>query len=301
MYISRRIAPTGYVYSICESYYEAPFYKSRILFDLGADPARFITYYSDVAFSIDLEEELAKQGIVTDQFELEELFYRFLTPDAQRWVTISLNRRRKKVESLRSFEIDEIHWFDRIRLVVLKLDHREPKRVLNEKFPFFAKLLEKSRDEIENLLWDMEDRLTYRERVRYLHTIFDLRFYDDPEERDRMFLESICDLSQDTTYLMGLTTAEVLNNYLSRYIWQYFDILPLRRIPRIYETLERELYEDISRVLNISLEALLSLSKKEILRMFRSKIKDLHPDRGGDHEAFIRVRKLMETFLRMRF
>lgn len=301
MYISRRIAPSGYTYNICESYYEPPFYKSRVLFELGTDPSRFITYYSDVAFSIDLEEELAKRGIVTDQFELEELFYRFLTPEAKRWVAHSLNRRSIRSRSTKSFDVREFHWFDRLRLIVLKLDHRQPKRIINENFPFFASFLNKSRDEIENMLWDMEDRLTFRERIRYLQVIFDLMSTGDSEERDRAFLETICHLSRDPAYLMGLESQEVLNCYLSRYIWQYFDILPYRRVPRMYEVLEQTLYEDLSRVLEVSRETLLSLSKRDILRLFRKKIKELHPDRGGDHEAFIRVRRLMETFLKLRY
>lgn len=301
MYISRRIAPSGYTYSICESYYDHPYYRSRVLFELGSDPTKFITYYSDVAFSIDLEEELAKQGIKTDQFELEELFYRFLTPSAQRWVTISINRRRNKDKPSQSFDSREFHWFDRIRLIVLKLDHRQPKRILDERLPFFGKLLKKSRDEIENMIWDMEDRLTFRERVRYFYAVFELMNYVDTEERDGIFLEIICSLSKDPNYLMGLETPEVLRNYLSRYIWQYFDLLPVRRVPRVYEIWVQEVYEDVSQILNIPVETLFSLSRKDILKMFRIKIKELHPDKGGDHEAFIRLRRIMETFLKLHY
>ncbi len=301
MYISRRIAPSGYTYSICESYYDYPYYRSRVLFKLGSDPTKFITYYSDVAFSIDLEEELAKQGIKTDQFELEELFYRFLTPSAQRWVTISLNRRRNKDKPSQSFDSREFHWFDRIRLIVLKLDHRQPKSILDERLPFFGKLLKKSRDEIENMIWDMEDHLTFRERVRYFYTVFELMSYVDTEERDGIFLETICSLSKDPNYLMGLETHEVLMNYLSRYIWQYFDLLPVRRVPRVYEIGVQEVYEDVSQILNIPVETLFSLSRKDILKMFRIKLKELHPDKGGDHEAFIRLRRIMETFLKFHY
>lgn len=276
-------------------------YRSRVLFELGSDPTKFITYYSDVAFSIDLEEELAKQGIKTDQFELEELFYRFLTPSAQRWVTISINRRRNKDKPSQSFDSREFHWFDRIRLIVLKLDHRQPKRILDERLPFFGKLLKKSRDEIENMIWDMEDRLTFRERVRYFYAVFELMNYVNTEERDGIFLEIICSLSKDPNYLMGLETHEVLRNYLSRYIWQYFDLLPVRRVPRVYEIWVQEVYEDVSQILNIPVETLFSLSRKDILKMFRIKIKELHPDKGGDHEAFIRLRRIMETFLKLHY
>ncbi|MFN4132260.1 MAG: hypothetical protein ACK4GE_04185, partial [Caldimicrobium sp.] len=71
MYISRKITKNGYSYRLCESYYDSPFFKSKVLFELGTNPEEFIIYYSDVSFSIELEEELLKVGRKTDQFELE--------------------------------------------------------------------------------------------------------------------------------------------------------------------------------------------------------------------------------------
>uniref|UniRef100_A0A832GRA6 J domain-containing protein n=1 Tax=Caldimicrobium thiodismutans TaxID=1653476 RepID=A0A832GRA6_9BACT len=301
MYISRRISPGGYQYSINESYYEEPYFKSRVLVDLGSTPERFITYYSDVAFSIDLEEKLAEKGKVTDQFELEELFFRFLKPEAQRWVKFSKNRKTIKTQELRNYKPEEIHWFDRLRLIVLKLDHREPQRVVNRPFPFYHKLLNKSRDEIENLLWDMEDRLNFRERIRYLLAIFALQRVDNLEDRDRLFLENLCQIASEPDYRMGLMEEEVLSRYLSRYVWFYFDALPWRKVPRVYQTIENSLYQELAYSLHISVEVLLSLSKKEVLKLFRAKILELHPDRGGSHEAFVKIRKLMEDFLKIRF
>lgn len=302
MYISRNITQNGYSYSICESYFEAPFYRSRKLLDLGPDPERFITYYSEVAFSINLEEELAKCGRKTNQFELEELFLRFLRPEAQRWVKFSLNRKPpSKRISQKHYELEELHWFDRIRLIVLKLDHREPQRVVNRKFPFFVNLLEKSRDEIENYLWDLEDKLNFREKSRYIQAIFGLQYASTLEERDKIFLEGLCSIAQDSKYFMDLSPEKVLSRYLSRYVWFYFDSLPIRRVPRIYQNLEIALYNEVAQALQLSLETLLNLSKKEILRIFRQKLLKLHPDKGGSHEEFIRIRKLMEDFLKMRF
>lgn len=301
MYISRRIIPGGYHYSINESYYESPYFKSRVLLELGSAPERFITYYSDVAFSIDIEERLAEKGKVTDQFELEELFYRFLKPEAQRWVRFSSNRRSIKTKEQRNINLEETYWFDRLRLIVLKLDHREPQRVVNRLFPFYHKLLNKSRDEIENLLWDMEDRLNFRERIRYMLAIFGLQRVDNLQDRDRLFLENLCQIASDPHYYMDLTEQEVLSRYLSRYVWFYFDALPWRRAPRIYQTMENSLYQELAYSLHISVEVLLSLSKKEVLKLFRAKIMELHPDRGGSHEAFVKIRKLMEDFLKIRF
>ncbi|MCS7149302.1 MAG: hypothetical protein N2Z40_00435 [Caldimicrobium sp.] len=301
MYISRKITPIGYVYRINESYYEAPFYKSRVLFDLGSNPANFITYYSEVAFSIDLEDELAKIGKKTDQFQLEELFLRFLNPEAQKWVRFSLSKRQPKNTNRRDFNLDDIHWFDRIRLIAIKLDHRDPKRLIQQKYPFFERLLFKSRDEIENMIWDMEDRLTFREKSRYLLSIFSLGKASSPEERDTFFMEGLCKIAEDPQYFMDLSSDKVLSSYLSRYVWFYFDAIPRTRVPRSYHVFEESLYLEVSRNLNISVDKLLSLSKREVLKIFRAKILELHPDRGGSHEAFVKVRKLMEDFLKIRF
>ncbi len=302
MYISRKICSAGYSYRICESFFEAPFYKSRILFDLGISPQKYITYYSEVSFSIDLENELARSGCITDQFELEELFLRFLTPEAQRWVIFSQNRRATRKTSIhQSFQVNEFHWFDRIRLITLKLDHREPQRVVNRKFPFFSKLLNKSRDEIENLLWDMEDRLNFREKSRYINAIFGLQRATSLEERDNIFLKTLCEIAKDTTYYLDLSETEVLKNYLSRYVWFYFDAITWRRAPRIYQHMEVSLYQELALYLGVSVEVLINSSKKEVLKIFRQKIFEIHPDRGGSHEEFVKVRKLMEDFIKLRF
>lgn len=302
MYISRRITLNGYSYRICESYYDTPFYKSKVLLDLGISPEKYITYYNDVAFSIDLEEILEKAGRKTNQFELEELFLRFLKPEARRWVSFSLNRKlSRKQTPQKSFKAEDFFWFDRIRLIALKFDHREPKRVVDRKFPFYSKLLDKSRDEIENMLWDMEDNLNFRERSRYLLAIFDLQRASSQEERDEKFLNILCSIAHDSSYYMDLSPKEVLSLYLSRYVWFYFDSLPWRRAPRIYQHIENSLYRELAQALGISLETLLASSKREILKLFRKEILRLHPDRGGSHEDFIRVRKLMENFLKLRF
>ncbi|MCS7198796.1 MAG: hypothetical protein N2327_04645 [Caldimicrobium sp.] len=301
MYISRKITPQGYVFSINESYYEAPFYKSRVLLELGLNPGEFVTYYSEVAFSIDLEEKLAKAGKHTDQFELEKLFYPFLKPEAQRWVRLSLNREKRKIVSEKNYEPEDIFWFDRVRLISLKLDHRDPRQIANQRYPFFERLLQKSRDEIENMLWDMEDRLSFREKVRYILSIFSLQRIDSNENRDHVFLDQLCQIAQDPAYFMDLSPHIVLSSYLSRYIWFYFDALPWRATPKIFQFRGNRLYQELATSLNLSVEDLLSLSKKEVLKLFRAKIKELHPDRGGRHESFVSFRRLMEEFLKRRF
>lgn len=300
MYISRRISPKGYTYRLCESYFDAPYFKSKVLVDLGHNPEKFINYYSDVAFTINLEEVLLNVGKKTDQFELEELFLPFLRPEARYWVNFSLNRKTKLTKNV-PYQVEDIHWFDRVRMISLKLDHRDPYRIVNKKFPFFKALLNKSRDEIENYLWNMEDRLTFRERLTYILTIFSLQNVFSQEERDQLFLDNLCKIAQDPQYYLYQSPSEVLSSYLARYVWLYFDYIPYRRTPKIYEVLERESLLEISRILNISFENLVTASKKEIIKAFRRKLLEVHPDKGGSHEEFLRIRRLMERFIKTRF
>ena len=300
MYISRRIVNGGYTYSINQSYFDPPYWKSKVLINLGPNPREYVHYYSDVAFFIILEEDLKKLGVQTNQFELEEIFYPFLTEDAQRWVDFSLNRKPIK-RSNKRFPPRELHFFDRRRLIALRLDHREPWRVEEKFFPFFSELIEKSRDEIENYLWNFEDELNYREKVRYLYGIFGLNYTTSQDDQDNLFLQRLCEIANDEAYRMGLSVDEVIKCYLCRYVWLYFDTMPIRRVPSFYLTMEENLYKEVAYVLNVSLETLYRLSKKEILRLFREKIKIYHPDLGGNKEEFIRIRKIMEAFLKLRF
>lgn len=298
MYISRKIVLNGYSYRLCESYYDSPYFKTKVLFELGTNPEKFITYYSEVSFSIELEEELLKVGRKTDQFELEEVFLAFLKPEAQRWVKFSLNRKSSTKSRPIFYQVEEIHWFDRARLIALKLEHRDPHRVVNQRFPFYKNLLNKSRDEIENYLWDMEDKLNFRERSIYLSSIFSLHRVTSLEERDRLFLDNLCKIAKDPAYYAYLSERDVLANYLSRYVWIYFDYLPIRRIPKFFQDLEKNNLMELAQLLNISIEMLLHSSKREILKLFRQKLLEVHPDKGGSHEEFIRVRRLMEDYLK---
>ncbi len=302
MYISRKIVPGGFSYSINQSYYEPPYWRSKVILELGPNPADFIKYYSPVAFIITVEEELLKRGVKTDQFELEQLFYPFLNREAQRWISFGHNRKNVMPNQRReNIPWEDIHPFDRRRLIALKLDHREPWRVENRFFPFYRKLWQKSRDEIENLLWDMEDKLNYRERLRYLSAIFALNSAPSTEAQDEYFLHKICELATDSSYFLDLSPEEVSKRYLSRYIWLYFDTMFLRRVPSYYLRLEEALYQEVAFLLNVSLETLYHLTKKDVLRLFREKIKKTHPDKGGNKEEFIRIRRLMEAFLKIKF
>ena len=47
--------------------------------------------------------------------------------------------------------------------------------------------------------------------------------------------------------------------------------------------------DDACRIFGVSREEVAGMKGKELVRMYRRKAKELHPDRGGDNESFIRM------------
>ncbi len=302
MYVARRPVAGHYEYSLKESYYEAPYWKSKTILNLGPTPEDYITYYSEVAFSIDLEDKLEKLGYKVDQWELEKLFFRFLNPEAQRIINQftrpqSLKKVRKK------FSLKEIHPFDIKRRLVLKFGISNPEKFIDIPYPFLSELCEKSRDELENYFWDLEDRLKHREKIRYLLAIFELSYISSrasQEDIDRIFINNFCGILKDETFRMEMSSEELHKNYFCRYVWLYFDSVPFFPKPREFYIKVREIYFKAFKILGIPEDELKRMGRKELLRIFRREAKKLHPDKGGSHEKFIELRKIFEELLRLK-
>ncbi len=262
-------------------------------------------------------EALREKGIETDQWELEEIFFRFVKPELREYLKPYVDRSRKQSARLGREEQlrvqAELHPFDRRRLIFLKLGGGRGEALLRRPLPFLNQLRDKSRDEIEQLLWDYEDRLRPREVIPYLYHAFALweyfpgaltRYVPEArlqEELDEALLEAICQVARDEAYRMGLGEEEVLREYLSRYVILYFDTTEAQR--RFFEERQsgswarRESLTRAARYFGLSPEALQRMSRKELLRLFRERAKKLHPDRGGDKEAFILLRRVFEEVM----
>ncbi|RUM89215.1 MAG: hypothetical protein DSZ24_01750 [Thermodesulfatator sp.] len=318
MYLARKRSRGGFRYYLRVSEKQGPFWRARDLFDLGEDPGDFIRYPGGVSFYVDpeLEEELREQGVETDQWELERLFLRFVRPEIRErlWPYITRSEKRaprpSRKEQMRLQET--YHPFDKRRLVFLKLGGFSP-RMLGRPLWFLNRLRDKSRDEIEQFLWELEDRLRPREVVSYIYAAFALwdyfpgrltRFVPEArlqQELDEAFLSAVCRVAQDEAFRMGLSEEEVLREYLSRYVILYFDTTEGTR--RMFEErrathwARKETLERAARYFGLSPEALSRLSRKELLKLFRERAKVLHPDRGGDKEAFVELRAIFEELM----
>ncbi len=147
----------------------------------------------------------------------------------------------------------------------------------------------------------------------YLYTAFDIpsRFYprysrffpeaQKQEEIDRYFLESLCALFHDRNFVAGPLSAggRRLPYHLYRYAIQFFDFSfseetrGQREPPTYVRPGEKKLLD----VFGISKAEFDNLDEEGLTRLYRRKAQALHPDKGGDHEAFIVLKEAYESLL----
>ncbi len=211
-----------------------------------------------------------------------------------------------------------LHPFDVRRLCFLRFCQIDLGNVLQRPLPFLNKLLDKSRDEIEQMIGFMELDLKPFFMRGYLYTIFGLpdrfaprmtRFIPEQQDEDlldRYFLEEICGLNSDVGYLTpgAVPTAHPgLHPYLQKYLFWYFDVFykgpwmggagSSPRPPYVGPSFKEHL-----ETLGLSPDAFAELTEKGLKALFRKKAMELHPDRGGDHEAFIALQRAYMVLLK---
>jgi hypothetical protein len=136
----------------------------------------------------------------------------------------------------------------------------------------------------------------------------------DPEKVDGHFLEEICAMNRSEAFFKGVREhcTDVLHSYLARYVILYFDSafslsnrwneylgeyarrtwsrrssLPQSYMPAM-EAME---------VLGITQDELSAMSRRDLTRTYRLRAKELHPDRGGSHEDFVKLTSAYELLL----
>ena len=327
MYIARQKRGPKVCYFIRESYFSDGFWRSRDLFNLGPDPSRYIVYPGGNSFYIDerIIEELAARGVKTDQWELEDLFLPFVKPHIRRVLGDFAYRSfvpTKRLPRREQLALQEgYHLFDCRRLLFLKFGGTNVDPLLKRPLSFLNVLKDKSRDEIEQHIMRAEANLRPRETLAYIYASFGLakyfahratRFMPEAqalEELDQAFLKELCFLLEDEAYRMGLSREEVLRDYLSRYVVMHFDRLEETR--RFFEERQARLAErhyyattkvvaQAASLFGVSEAELMRMGKEELGRLFRRRARELHPDQGGDHEDFIKLRKLYEELMAVR-
>lgn len=319
-------------YFIRESYRQADFFLSRDLLDLGADPAGYIVYPGGNSFYIDqdVEDRLTDMGSKADPDEIEDIFWPFVDPEIRRVLEPfrgrekrhQANRRKKRPENKIA---TQLHIFDKRRMHYLRFGQKDQRDIGRLPLKFFRILHNKSRDEIEQTLINMETVLSPREYKAYTYVVFDLQqfFYESYAKNtpqmlsidkvDEHFIELVCGLNTDRSFWAGMKTGDNLHDYLVRYVLMYFDhdfaprslmedylrqFINSRRDFRVpYATVASAL-KKASTAFGETPEVLKKMSRKEFARLYRLKAMELHPDKGGDHDEFVKLTEAYHALLK---
>jgi hypothetical protein len=329
MYLARRRIAGRLHYAIRESYSSGGDLLFRELLDLGPDPGGFIVYPGGNSFYIDpaLEDALRECGCDPAPEELETIFWPFIAPDI-RWKLEPFRRREDRLRHGRAAPPaappPDPHPFDRRRLLFLKTGRMDPPSHVRLPSASLRALRGKSRDEIEQGFIDMEAVLRPRELKAYAYSIFDVqqgfqqRFarqtpeFLDRNQVDAVFTAALCTLQEDAAFWAGMPPGPRLNDYLVRYAVMYFDHEFESRSPaaayiRDFINRHRDYrppasvavsLQEMAEVFAESRESLRRMSGRDLTRLYRRRAQELHPDKGGDHERFLRLAEAYEKLLR---
>ena len=317
-------------YFIRQSYRQEGTYLSRDIFDLGTNPAKYIVYPGGNAFYFDdaVIERLDALGIREGHDELEDIFWRFLKPDIKRALE-HFRRREKRSNAPTKARTEDLaaqfHTFDKRRIHFLKFGSMEQRNLGRLPSKLFHMLRQKSRDEIEQKFIDMESVLKPTEYKAYTYVIFNLQYFFsqwfaketpqmlDQQKVDEYFLDEICALNKDKMFWGGMDVDDSLHEYLARYVCMYFDYeyAPKSFIQEYIWNFvnSRRDYDppnsagaitlnEASSIFGQTKDALKKMSRRNLARLYRRRAQKLHPDKGGDHEKFVKLTQAYHALLR---
>ena len=335
MYLKQRRRKDGLHYILSESYWDRDCWKHRDLMDLGINPEDFIEYPGGNSFYVseDLQEELENKGVEYSADALEKLLIPFLDPEIRRVVEM-FERPGKHQGPWKTKTDDELldhqntlHPFDKRRLHYLRCGRVDIGNLDGRAWKFLNVLLEKSRDEIESTMATMERQLPPHEIRPYLYTALQLQTYFihnpvrntpaglDPERVDHYFVEDLCRLNIDEVFFKGVERGDTdsLHPYLVKYLILYFDndfdrgtiwdeyirdFISNRRFHRPFVHRDMAMSEkEACKCLGITPQEWKNMDRHALTRHYRRLAKETHPDRGGDGEAFVRVKDAYECLL----
>ena len=318
-------------YFIRQSYRKDGSFLSRDLFDLGANPTKYIVYPGGNAFYIDeiVTNHLDALGIQANDEQLEDIFWRFLKPDIQRVLEPFRRREERSKANQRAKEDDNIialhHLFDKRRIYFLKFGRLDQCNLDRLPVKLFRMLRYKSRDEIEQKFIEMETVLKPSEYKAYTYSIFNLQHFFsegfaketpqmlDQKKVDEYFLDQLCALNQDKVFWFGIDTGDWLHAYLTRYLVMYFDyeyaprsfveeyirkFVDSRRDYRPVFSTSSALLDEASSIFGESKASLKEMNRRSLARLYRRRAQRFHPDKGGDHEKFVKLSQVYHALLK---
>ena len=325
MYLAQKQIKQQTHYYIRDTYQEGSQLKSRVVFDLGTDPAQYIIYPGGKGYYFDevVEETLRERGANPTQDELDQIFWDFIDPEIQR-VIQGFERKTKKSISGSGKAVQGFHLFDKRRIHFLRFGFMDQQYIHRMPDKFFRALSAKSRDEIEQYFMREERIIRPRELTRYLSVIFGFQrhlLYSRPDQTDggpqqervdTLFIESVCTLNKDDTFWAGMPGTDGLQGYLRRYVIFYFDhaVQQAAPIPRyLHEFMNRHRtyrppkkvrlnMAEASRLFGTTWESLRQMDSNTFTRLYRKQALKFHPDQGGSQEIFVKLTKLYENLMK---
>ena len=135
------------------------------------------------------------------------------------------------------------------------------------------------------------------------------------EKVDEFFLDAVCRLNDDDRFFAGVGERDSrrLHPYLMKYVVLFFDHSffperPWEEILRDYVNgpsfrnrtpapgVSMDVREAVV-VFEMTVEEYRGMTRSELAKCYRRKAGECHPDRGGEHEAFIRLSAAYEVLL----
>lgn len=334
IYLFRTVLTRPSHYSLRLSYWDPEHdgFRTTELIDFGTKPERFLHYPNDTCFHLDTDLVYRIEKLCGRDMEpqLERLLWPFVDPTVRRKMEHFFSRgsnqvRFKRDGALLSCNGQPAHSFDKRRLHFLRFGSTDQGRTFRMPPRLEAKLLNRSRDELEQYFLEEEARLREYELKSYLYASLNLakHFTEayarnipqalSPEKIDEAFLDEFCLLNEDRDFWQERTDFSRLPDYLIRYLILFFDSSFPRRSRGFEQAQEfqdkhrqfrwperknRVSKDEIATIFEESEETLRKADIKELTRLYRQKAKSMHPDTGGDHEEFVRLTEAYEELLR---
>lgn len=301
-------------------------FSHRIIFDLGPDPTTLYEqpYENAVFFDSALLQAVSGHTDQDPELVLEKLLWHFL-PREYRERLAQFDRSGAApgplTDAQRAAIDKQIHMFDRRRLYYLYYGAIDQSKIFSMRERVFRPLLNQSRDEREYAFKEMEQALDPGEYRNYIYAIFNLHVYftasyamylpealPEQEVAD-YFTEALCNLNSAASFWQTDRLHSWLHPHLVRYLVMFFDYTPRNRSYRddfvrqfmndhrrfFWPDRTKEIEEDtVLELYGQSLQALKKMGAKELNRLYRKKALELHPDQGGDHDAFVELNNIYQ-------
>ncbi len=334
MYLATKTIAGKIHYFLRQSYKKNHSWHFREIFAFGTRPGEFIIYGGGNSFYLD-EELLRKAGKFVDhdpENELEYLLWPFVDPEIRYKLAPFYKPERKfntaKITAAEAAAMqNEIHDFDRRRLHYLRYGSITQGDLKKMRPKMLRVMLEKSRDEREQYFLSQEQVLEPEELKEYVYAIFDLKRYFseliahsmpeglEQQRLDKYMINDLCRLNRDKSFWAGMAAFNGLHEYLQRYVIMFFDY-DYRSSPFSREAFRRfgrhwsgnraagrdrpVSRQEAGAIFAVSPTKLQNMSRQELTRLYRQKAKEMHPDKGGNHDSFVKLTAAYNELLQTR-